>query len=240
MASLWSAEAIKTLGEVDGRGSDVAASTERASESRHATPEASQASKDLLTTRNQILDACSTGDLAKFRELLASFQINADDSLPQGLPSTSEMLEAAVRNRQAPIMSLIFKAFPTAPVSYSVVSAALGHKDISIFSALLAQEPAILNRPMGDHQGPPLSFAVWGSDPTLANFLLDQGADPNLGGFGPLSNLCLAVQSQPVGLIQKMIEHGAHVDDAAAMKRAKELAREDVVNCLVRAGAKVE
>ncbi|KAI9876334.1 MAG: hypothetical protein M1830_006753 [Pleopsidium flavum] len=206
-------------------------------------------SDDTLMTRDQILQACSDGDLSKLRELFTKLDIKSghppikpkhhgEESVDGSLPFTPEMLEMATRNKHAQIISHIFTTFPTTSVSHSVVSAAVEHKDISIFSLLLAQDPAILNRELGDYQGPPLSFAVWCSDPSFANFLLDKGADTNLGGFGPLSNLCLAVREQPVELVLKMVERGANVHDEAAVKQAMEAGRKDVVGCLEHAAAR--
>lgn len=57
---------------------------------------------------------------------------------------------------------------------------------------------------------------------SFANFLLDKGADPNSGGFGPLSNLYSAVKGPPLGLVRKMVERGANVHDEAAIKQALE------------------
>lgn len=243
MSSSWSADTIKSLNEVSGQDTETFTSRTIASE---RSSETRRLSKDTPMTRNQILQACSDGDLSKLRALFTKLDINpghppikpqrhGQESVGGSLPFTSEMLEVATRNRHGPIISHIFTTFPTTSVSHSVVSAAVEHKDISIFSILLAQDPAILNQEVGDHQGPPLSFAVWGSDPSFAIFLLDKGADPNLGGFGPLSNLYLAVRGQPVELIRKMLEAGANVPDEAAMKQAVKARRKDVVKCLVHA-----
>lgn len=243
MSSFWSADTIKSLNGGSGQDTEIFTSRTIASE---RSSETQRLSKDTPMTRNQILQACSDGDLSKLRALFTKLDIDPDhppiqpqhhglESVSGSLSFTSEMLEAATRNRHGPIISQIFATFPTTSVSHPVVSAAIDHKDISIFSLLLAQDPSILNREMGDHQGPPLSFAVWGSDPSFADFLLDKCADPNLGGFGPLSNLCLAVRGQPLELIRKMLEAGADVHDEAAMKQAVKARRKDVVKCLVHA-----
>lgn len=243
MASSWSADALKSLNEVSGKQTETVTPNIAAFRPKSETQ---QASEDAPTTRDQILQACTDGDLSKLQALLTKLDINpghppikpqsyGQESVGDSLPFTSEMLEVATRNKHAQNISYIFTTFPTTSVSHSVISAAIEHKDVSIFSLLFAQEPDILNREVGDHQGPPLSFAVWGSDPSLARFLLDKGADPNLGGFGPLSNLCLAVRGQPVELIRKMVDRGANVPDEAAMKGAKEAGRNDVVECLERA-----
>ncbi len=242
LASSWSAETVKSLNQVSGQDTEITAS-----EPKSGTQRASEDTPP--TTRDQILQACSDGDLSTLRALFTKLDIHAghppikpqhygQESIGRTLPFTSEMLEAATRNRHAEIISHIFTTFPTSSVPHSVISAALKNKDISIFSLLLTQDPAILNTELGDHQGPPLSFAVWGSDPSFADFLLDQGADPNLGGLGPLSNLCLAVRAQPVELIRKMVERGANVHDVAAIKQATEAGRKDVVECLVHAASK--
>ena len=243
MASSWAADTFESLNEVSGHGTETVASRTMASKPRLETQ---RPFEDTPTTRDEVLRACSDGDLATLRALFTKLDINPghppikpqhydQQSNGANLPFTSEMLEAATRNRHAPILSCLFNTFPTTSVSYSVVSAALEHKDIPIFSLLLAQDPAILNRELGDHQGPPLSFAVWGSDPSFASFLLDKGADPNWGGFGPLSNPRLAVRTQPVELIRRMVERGADVNDEAAIKQAREAGRKDVVEFLVHA-----
>jgi len=244
MASSWSANTIKSLDEVRGQDTESVAQQNIASEPTSKTQRPSEVTP---MTRNQNLQACSDGELSKLQALFTKLDISpghppikpqhyGQESVGGSLPFTSEMLEVATRNRHPPIISHIFTTFPTTSVSHSVVSAAIEHKDI--FSLLLAQDPTILNRELGDYQGPPLSFAVWGSDPSFANYLLDKGADPNLGGFGPVSNLCLAVSGQPVELIRKMVERGADVHDEAAMKQAMKAGRKDVVECLVHAATR--
>lgn len=73
---------------------------------------------------------------------------------------------------------------------------------------------------------------------SFVNFLLDKGAVPNSGGFGPLSNLYLAAKGQPMGLVQKKVERGADIHDDAAIKQATEAGRKDVVECLVQAATR--
>lgn len=149
------------------------------------------------------------------------------------------MLRLAVQHQHPEVMSYLFGTFPTLGVDERAVSAALEHRSTTIFSLLLTHDPSILNKPVGGHRGPPFCEALkTTTDSTLPSFLLDRGADPNLGGFGPVassSNLAVAVRNQPLELIKKMLDFGADVWDDDALNAARLAKRRDVVKCLERA-----
>ena len=83
---------------------------------------------------------------------------------------------------------------------------------MSTFTVLLSHDRSILNKNLG-HDSTPLSSACFGSDPTLALYLLKEGADPNAGSFYRLSTLGIALMDgQPMILIRALIEYGAETD----------------------------
>ncbi len=245
MTSSWAAETINSINRVHQEDTAQLSFTDAVAGSELNIQEESIQSR---SKQDQAVEAAARGDLTLLRSFFTNAQGDDDTSLPSfnddqplnedGERLLSQVLEAAVRNKHVEIITYIFTTFPTISVSRSVVSSAVDHQDPSIFSLLLAQDPTILNRELGDYLGPPLSFAVWGADPTFANLLLDHGADPNLGGFGHLSNLYLAVQKQPVEVIRKMVERGADANDPAVMRHAKESGRDDVVKYLEDTKAK--
>lgn len=148
------------------------------------------------------------------------------------------MLEAAVKNEHSSMITYLLTVFPTARINEPVLVASLTYRNIPIFNLPLTHDRTIVNQKL--HTGAtPLSSAVWDSSPDLALFLLSEGADPNLGGFGPPSTLCIAVREQPLEVIQSLIDRGAKIHRSFALQSTASAGRTDVVGCLLDAGADV-
>lgn len=64
--------------------------------------------------------------------------------------------------------------------------------------------------------------------------MLEYGADPNVGGFGPLTNLTIAMKEQPLELIREFIRKGAEL--RGELKNAVFYNRADVVRFLLVSG----
>ena len=86
-----------------------------------------------------------------------------------------------------------------------------------------------------------LTTSFSSSDPTIPEFLLDNGADPNLGTVAHMSPLFFSIGAQqPLPVFVKMVDRGADADkDRLASTEAVKAVTADVLGVLVDAGADV-
>ena len=211
-----------------------------------ALPSDSQAA---LTCREELLRVCAAGDLPRLEQLFDFLQIRRGHPEivgpyilpfpPSDPPFTWEMFEAAVREQHVPMITYLLNIFPTAKIRSNILVSGMSHRSIPIFSLLLSHDRSILDLEF-ETGATILSSAVWGSDPGLALYLLEEGADPNLGGFGPLSTLCVAVRGQPLVVIRRLVERGANLHKSFVLQCAAGTGRVDVVEYLLDAGAEVD
>jgi ankyrin repeat protein len=145
------------------------------------------------------------------------------------------MLRAAIcGSHPLPILTHLLHTFPQTTIYDSTLEAALALSPpnrIPTFTALLTYSPSILNRELESTRNTPLSSACWGDNPSLALFLLAQGADPNQGSFMRLTALDIALLKQPLSLIEALVRGGAQVD-GGTLKNAVEFGRVDAVGIL--------
>lgn len=144
------------------------------------------------------------------------------------------MLMAAVREQHDPMVEYLLTVFPHAQIGAGIIEAALSHRSIPIWTRLLAHDRSFLNIKIDKSQSTPFSHACWGSEPDLPLLMLEYGADPNIGGFMRLSNLTIAMQKQPVELIQQFVHKGAELK--GELINAVRHNRVDVVRCLLDNG----
>ncbi|KAL9115580.1 MAG: hypothetical protein Q9187_007265 [Circinaria calcarea] len=148
------------------------------------------------------------------------------------------MLMVAVREQHAPAVEYLLEMFPAAEISTGVIDAALSHRSIPTWTRLLAHDRSFLNREKDESQSTPFSQACWGSEPALPLLMLEYGADPNIGGFGRLSNLTIAMKEQPVELIGEFIKKGTELK--GELINAVRYDRLDVVEYLLDSGVTLD
>jgi Ankyrin repeat len=163
---------------------------------------------------------------------------------PAGLPrALEEGLIIAIQTNDLPhVRQLVSTLPPGKKLSPGCIIACLEPRSIPCFDILLAYDPSIINYEFDTTENTPLTSACFGSDPEMALWLLERGADPNKGTFiGGCSNLWVAIMGQPLSLIRRLIECGADVQgDARALDHAVKEGRTDVVAALKDAGAGVK
>ena len=201
-----------------------------------------QSSPSRPTAKAKVLQAISVGNLPRLQSLFSSLGIQSGQSeieypydhdfSAEEPPSTNEMLVNAVTSLQPSILTFILHTFATAKLNDNIIGPVVDAKSITLFRALLAHDRSVLDHEF-DNTATPLSMACWGSDPDFALFLLAEGADPNGPGFLALSTLGIAIQKQPVSLIQRLVECGATVQGTGVFRQAVELGRVDVVRVLL-------
>lgn len=199
--------------------------------------------KTLQTCREQILRACATDDISTLRALFKSLNIVAphpeitypgSQPQPSDPPWTYEMLMTAVREQHDRTLEYLLKVFPDTKISTSVAEAGLSHRSIPIWIRLLTHDRSFLNNERDESQSTPFSQACWGSEPDLPLLMLMYGADPNIGGFGPMSVLTIAMKDQPMKLIEELVRKGAEL--RGELKNAVYYSRVDVVRFLLDNG----
>ena len=195
-------------------------------------------------TRTRVQQAISAGDLPSLRSLFASLGIHPGH--PEILyppnhetsgtepPSTNEMLSLAVTSSSTSILAFLLQVFPTTRLTDNIIGPIVDAKSIPLFRILLSHDPSVLNHEF-ETTTTPISMACWGSDPQFALFLLDEGADPNRGGFLALSTIGIAIQQQPASLARRLVECGASIQGTGVLKQVVDLGRVDVARVLLDA-----
>ncbi|KAH8586000.1 ankyrin repeat-containing domain protein [Bisporella sp. PMI_857] len=186
---------------------------------------------ETLPLRIETLNACKSGNLDKLKQVLASWDIKQGSSPIQAaewgapsrledLPYTWEMMVAAINANQTAIVAYILKTFPSLQVQDTILESSLRPPKPLIFDILLKHDPKIINFEFQDMYTP-LIASCRGKDPDFGVYLLEQGADPNIGGMGPWSALYYAIKyKQPLRLIKKLLDCGANMRDRFALEEA--------------------
>ena len=174
-----------------------------------------------------MIEACESGNVPDLQQLLQACGIRdgsppvdpkygEPDPLPSAPPPTWKLITAAVGHGQCSIVALILKTYPTVDLNrQSILEAALSKPHLETFKLLHAHSPSIVNYEFDALNTSLLMEACRGGNPLLPNYLLDNGADPNEGGFPGAGPLFYAVKfEQPLEIIVKMVDRGATVTNA--------------------------
>ncbi|KAL9616767.1 MAG: hypothetical protein Q9160_008392 [Pyrenula sp. 1 TL-2023] len=192
--------------------------------------------------------ACTAGDLSRLRLLLEAAGVKKGDPPVEykrvnifrgpssfelhGPASTFSLIYRAVTHKHTSVLAYLLDTYPSARVKdESILYTACENPHLPTFKLLYTHDPSIRDTEFEATGVTLLGQACVSGDPTLPNFLLDQGADPRDGGCGiftdPLE--CAVRYDQPVWLIEKMFEKGA-VFRPKYMAHATEHRRVGVVN----------
>ncbi|KAI4193865.1 MAG: hypothetical protein LQ350_008113 [Teloschistes chrysophthalmus] len=178
--------------------------------------------------QQEMLAACSAGNLEKLQQLLSAAGAKAGDDPVEGkwlsypsqfdpVPSsgpaaTSVLLAHAVIGARPNTLAYLLATYPTSSVK-SVLWGAFEHPDLATFKLLYRRDPSIVNHEFESGETALMVACLEGApNPLLPTFLLENGADPNRSGLGLTGPLVYAVEyKQPLSLIRMMVEVGASV-----------------------------
>ncbi|BCS21587.1 uncharacterized protein APUU_22019A [Aspergillus puulaauensis] len=175
-----------------------------------------------------ILQACRAGDLAQLQQILKDYSIKPSTSASwgrdlNGPPNTRMLLEEAVSHQHASIVRFLLSIDPSNDIDSKDIGRSLVEsQNLEILELIRARAPDIVNVDLS-HFDTFLSAAcqvggTWDNPPgdeslPLVHYLLDNGADPNEGGFGGCGSIPAAIEfSRPLEIIDKMVEKGGVVN----------------------------
>ena len=123
----------------------------------------------------------------------------------------------------------------------TAVAAIDGVNSLEVFRIFVETWPEVVKLDMG-HLGNPLAYAVVKDQLQLTQFLLDEGADPNLrclAHTGSGHYLRQSVKSSSLNITETLLQHGARIQFSGAIQEAAKLGRVDVLELLLKNGANV-
>ena len=195
-----------------------------------------------------MIEACESGDVSRLQQLLQACDVrdgdapvdpkyNEPDPPQLAPPATWKLITAAVGNGQSTIVALILKTYPNVALNrQSILEAALAKPHLDTFKLLHAHSPSIVNYGFDSLNTSLLMETCRSGDPLLPNYLLDNGADPNEGGFPGAGPLFYAVKfEQPLAIIVKMVDRGSSVTNAV-VKEAIRKQRTAILEFLLNRG----
>lgn len=195
-----------------------------------------------------MIEACGSGNVSMLQQLLKACDVtegdpplepklSEPDPPPSSPPPTWKLIAAAVRHGRSSILALLLKAYPTINLNrQSILEAALANPDLETFKLLRAHSPSIVNYEFDALNTSLLMESCRGGNPLLPHYLLDNGADPNEGGFPGGGPLFYGVRfDQPLEVVVKMIDRGAVVTKAV-LKEANRKQGTAVSGFLLRRG----
>lgn len=174
-----------------------------------------------------VLKACRDGNIDALKMVFQACNItapatpitvhNADTHI---LPHTHRMVEAAVRGHQKQTVEYLYSIFPDTRIHGDELVAAIEIGNLQIFEIIARQSQSrydVIHREFPDEETT-LIKSCRGVHPSIAFYLLDEGADPNYSGSSgelgiiasPLAN---AVAEQDIELVEKLVTKGAVVED---------------------------
>ncbi|KAL8726755.1 MAG: hypothetical protein Q9181_005934 [Wetmoreana brouardii] len=179
------------------------------------------------SNQQAMIEACESGNFSGLQQLLQACDVKErsapvapkygePEPPPSAPPPTWKLITAAVRHARPSILALLLKTYPTVDLHrQSILDAALANPHLETFKLLHAHSPSIVNYEFESLNTSLLMESCRGGNPLLPNYLLDNGADPNEGGFPGAGPLFYAVQfDQPIEVVKKMVDRGAVVTKA--------------------------
>lgn len=201
----------------------------------------------MASSSQEILNACTSGDVAALQQLLSANNLQNSDPIYRNAssvpPQVNSMLTAAITHGHVDVVSLILETYPGCKIQFSSESIAslLQHPDLDILQALYDYDPYVTSFEWDGHtstfvtkacEQPPEKITP------LLMWLIEHDADME-GGHFPRT-LCHAIEGgQTLGVIQAMVKKGARVS-TLVMRQAVVFERIDVIKFLVDMGLKAD
>ncbi|KAI9761996.1 MAG: hypothetical protein M1840_001494 [Geoglossum simile] len=148
------------------------------------------------TRKDEILQACNTGDLTKLEILL-----------DQPLPTPEVMLSHAARSGHIDAVRYLLARYPDIPITIPLHIAAF-QGGIEVYKVFLDHYPNLLEEEFGQ-MGNAIGLAAGCKDLKFLKFLLGRGVDANKGWFFHRSVLSWAKESSTPEVVELLVQHGA-------------------------------
>ncbi|KAF3037186.1 hypothetical protein E8E12_001861 [Didymella heteroderae] len=201
-----------------------------------------------MTSQSQeILDACTQGDVAALQQLFEANNIRNSDPVyrdsASGPPTVNSMLVAAITNDHVSVVSLILQTYSGRKVQFTreTIEALLHHPNLDILQNLYDYDPYIVSFEWDGHTETFVTKACEQPPEKITSLLLwlvEHDADLE-GGHFPRT-LCNAILGgQTLGVIEAMVNKGARIS-TLAMRQAVVCERIDVVKLFIGKGMKVD
>lgn len=181
---------------------------------------------------DSLITMASAGDVDQMRTLLTAGQESQSEETIQNL------LMTAAKSSHLDVINFLLAQYPSVPLNEEIVRAAVNIGSISIFEALLARDPSLINMHF-DRRGTPLIVACMGQQAVeYLRFLLEAGADPNQDPDAAAFPLALvaALYTDPAA-INLLLQHGARLERSGALAAAARRGNEPMIRYLLDCGA---
>lgn len=133
-----------------------------------------------------------------------------------------ELFMTTITHEHVPILCYLLTMHPQTDLDYEIVARAIiDHPNLEIMKILHAHHPNFVNLEFNPFQTylTEACYGGWGCESytnmtiSLVHYLLDNGADPQIGCFAGCGALYVALESsQPLEIIVKMVQKGGWVD----------------------------
>jgi hypothetical protein len=201
----------------------------------------------MASQSQEILDACTSGDVAALQRRFKADNIQNSDPVysnsASGPPPVSSMLVAAITHGHVDVVSLILRTYSGRKVQFTseTIEALLHHPNLDILQILYNYNPYVVSFEWDGHTDTFVTKACKQPPEKITPLLLwliEHDADLE-GGHFP-QTLCNAIfGSQTLGAIKAMVNKGARLS-TLAMRAAVVCERIDVIKFFMGRGFKVD
>lgn len=201
----------------------------------------------MTSPSQEILNACTLGDVAALQRLCSANNLPNSDPVYQDSPCVpppvNSMLTAAIPHGHVDVVSLILQTYPGRKIQFSSesITSLLQHPNIDILKLLYEHDPYVTSFEWDGHtdtfvtkacEQPPEKITP------LLMWLIEHDADME-GGHFPRALCCAIEGGQALGVMEAMVKKGARIS-TLAMRQAVVFERMDVIKFLIASGLKVD
>ena len=198
-----------------------------------------------MTPRQDILDACTSGNVAALQRLFETNNIKGSEpiyiSSDDKPPPANDMLEASIANGHLDVVLLILNAYENNRIQLygQVITALVENPNMDIMDALYNYDNNMVSFEWDDHVNTFLTRACEQPPDKIApllHFLIDNDADLEAGYF-PRPVYDAIIGNQSLGVVEAMVKKGGRVS-TNTMRQAIVCERVDIIRFLMEYGVK--